>query len=291
MLYISTSCVNQKSISNCLDLLIQAGISNIELSGGMSFQDDIKGMLAKYKIKNKINFIVHNYFPPPRDHFVLNIASSNKETRELSLSFIKRSIDLSNFLGSDRYMVHAGYNAELKPPSKGDMFEVEAEFETQTSDAWNIMFDSLYELDSYGNKRGIKIGLENLFPFGDKNRSLLTDDKDINTFLNVINDNSNLGLLLDLGHLTISANYQSFDRNDVIDFIVDKFSNKLFGIHLSENDGINDVHLPLEKESWQLQTAKRLYRKNLPVTLESRNLKKEDVLSQFELISNYFSKE
>ena len=52
----------------------ESNISNCELSGGL-FQENIKELLIN--LKSKGNIQLHNYFPPPKKPFVMNLASSD----------------------------------------------------------------------------------------------------------------------------------------------------------------------------------------------------------------------
>ena len=59
-IYISTGSIKNKTIQQSIDYLSENGIKNIELSGGQH-DPDIFQKLISYK--NKINFMLHNYFP------------------------------------------------------------------------------------------------------------------------------------------------------------------------------------------------------------------------------------
>ena len=78
MIYVSTSGIKKESVLDIIDELIESGINNIELSGGTKPIDNLDDKILSYKNKN-INFLLHNYFPPPKENFVINIASCDKE--------------------------------------------------------------------------------------------------------------------------------------------------------------------------------------------------------------------
>ena len=61
---------------------LRKGIKNIELSGGVHTPTLVEDLL---KIKKEANFQVHNYFPPPKNPFVLNLASADQKISNLSL--------------------------------------------------------------------------------------------------------------------------------------------------------------------------------------------------------------
>lgn len=285
MIYISSSSVNSVSINNCLEKLINLSIRNIELSGGSIFSDNILKELKKLKEKFSLNFLIHNYFPPPKKDFVLNIASHNKELRKQSINFIKSSINLAQEIGIDRYTVHAGYTRHFRPHPKGGHFVSESSQDISPALALSIMFKSLSEIEEYAAECKVKIGIENLFPIdGASESSLLCAPSDIFQFLDYIAENDNVGFLLDLGHLFISANYFGFDKDDFIKTLDKKYRHKISGIHLSGNDGKSDQHGPLSPDCWQLEVVQKFNLKMIPVTIESRGLEANEVLKQYQMV-------
>ena len=77
--YISTGGFSKVSADEISRKLIEEGIDTIELSGGIHSANVIKNL---NKLKNKAKFQIHNYFPPPKIPFVLNLASEDKEIYE-----------------------------------------------------------------------------------------------------------------------------------------------------------------------------------------------------------------
>ncbi len=288
MIYISSSAMPGQYIENCLDQLISIDIRNIELSGGTSFHHLILDQLIYYKQKYSLDFLVHNYFPPPRSHFVLNIASTNENHLTKSLSHIRTSIKFANQLGVDRYSVHAGYSRHFRPSETGDYFVPDNIDRTNNRVASEIMYQSLVSIKKIAAEYNIRIALENLFPIEESRpSSLLTTPEDIFQYLDFIDDDDNVGILLDLGHLFISASQFDFNGDDFIDTLKENYYHKLFGIHLSSNDGEKDSHDPLSNDCWPLRAAKELnLDAKIPVTLESRGLKLDEIRSQYDLVKN-----
>ena len=66
----------------------------------------------------------------------------------------------------------------------------------------------------------------------------------------------NLSLLIDLGHLAISANILKFDKIVFLNKIIENFGDKIVEIHISENDFKRDLHNRIFKGSWQLDALK-----------------------------------
>ncbi len=115
MIYISSATINNNSIENCVRELADIGIQGIELSGGCSYSGDITDKLKSLRQEYSLDYLIHNYFPPPENDFILNIASHDERARQDSLQFVKKSIDMAHNLGVDFYTLHAGYASELLP--------------------------------------------------------------------------------------------------------------------------------------------------------------------------------
>ena len=111
-------------------------------------------------------------------------------------------------------------------------------------------------------------------------------------FLEKYSHKENIGLLLDLGHLNIASNYLGFDKYTFLDELFNKFSHKIFEIHMSGNNGTVDNHSVNEIDSWQIKFLEKNHQKikNIPITLEwhdstSKNnfKKKEEILKLLKL--------
>ena len=73
--------------------------------------DDLKELKDQFNL----NYLLHNYFPPPRDHFVANIASLDQEIYQRTLDHYLQAIDLSKALESRKFGLHAGYLIDFQP--------------------------------------------------------------------------------------------------------------------------------------------------------------------------------
>lgn len=287
MIYISSVAVKSTSIEDSVNKLMGIGIRNIELSGGTNYSDNILKKLKGLKKEFSLNLLIHNYFPPPKKDFVLNIASNNKGTRLKSINFVKRNIDLVHDLEIDCYTLHPGYARELRAAQESDYFIADDYPAISPAYASAIMFESLLEIRKYAFKQGVRVGLENLFPIDEApDSSLLCTPADIIQFLNYFGEDDNIGFLLDLGHLVISANYFGFDKDEFIETLSKCFQPKIFEIHLSGNDGKKDQHVLLAPDCWQLKAIRTFDLKKIPVTIECRGLNTNEVLNQYRLVKN-----
>ena len=98
MIYISSSCVKHIKIKDAVQDLVNNGFKNIELSGGTEYYNGFEDDLLELKNKYNLNYICHNYFPPPKEHFVLNLASLDDEIYNKTFEHLKNAIELSKKL-------------------------------------------------------------------------------------------------------------------------------------------------------------------------------------------------
>lgn len=263
MIYISSSSSKQKNILEIISELIENGIENIELSGGSKYYNDLENDLIRFKEQNNVNFLLHNYFPPPKKDFVLNLASLNQEIYNQSIIHIKNAIDLSEKLGANLYAFHAGFYYDIpvnqigKPLSNHKL--------NNKSDAVNRFKSAYQEIESYNNGR-IKLYLENNViseenykRFG-LNPLMLTSLEDYND----LKQEFDFNLLLDLAHLYVSCNSLGFDfKSEAI-----KLSQLTDYIHISDNDGKRDSNQPLKEQSDIVSVLNEIDLNNKTITLE-----------------------
>ena len=112
MIFVSTSGLPfQSAIDATLDFM-QHGISAIELSGGAHSASQVAALM---QLRKEINFQVHNYFPPPCEPFVFNLASGNDDILALSAQHVRTSMRLALALGHPLYSFHAGFRFARLP--------------------------------------------------------------------------------------------------------------------------------------------------------------------------------
>ena len=98
-----------------------------------------------------------------------------------------------------------------------------------------------------------------------------------------------VGLLLDLGHMNISSKIMGFDRQKFLDEYLAKYGDRLFEVHISENNGLKDEHKALDENSWQYDALKKIRQvktSNQESILFGRNAKKIEIQKNLEKINN-----
>ena len=112
--------------------------------------------------KLAMKYWTHNYFPPPIEDFVLNIAASDKHDYQLANELVNNAIELSEAAGSNIYGLHAGYlypsacekNGEFKFSGKKMCYD----------EALNNACKFVNEVFEKFSTKKIRLLIENLFP-------------------------------------------------------------------------------------------------------------------------------
>ena len=282
MIYISSCCVKAKKIKDAVILLAEAGFKHIELTGGTKYYTDYENDLLSLQEQYDLNYQVHNYFPPPTKHFVLNLASLNNDIYQQSIQLCKNAIKLSKKLGGKRYGVHAGFLIDFKPKEAGakighrelaDRNEALVRF----ADAWKEIKDEadgdviLYVENNVFSRTNAKT-------YSGNNPFLLSDYRGYLELKELLNFN----LLLDLAHLKVSANSLELDFFSEARIMV-PLTNY---VHVSDNDGFHDQNKELEYDSNILNCLKGFDFQDGTLVIEVYE-DLELVKSSFEIVQNY----
>ncbi len=279
MLFLSTPYRPAKSISDILEELVQTPVRNVELSGGTDDGAGVDRPLRRMRQEHGFNYQLHNYFPPPPTHFILNIAAVDETERRRSVDFSRRAIALVAGLGLDRYTVHSGYRRRLFPGEDGGNFKPGGPELSDRNKAYSSFERSVDELCACARENGILLGIENMFPaVENSDDSLMCRPEELEWSLERFVGYPNFGILLDLAHLNISAQLLGFDRDAFLARFISRHRSRLLAVHLSHNDGVQDDHRLPPPDSWQIDFLRECDNTALPVTLEARNQPLGDII-------------
>jgi endonuclease IV len=291
-LYVSSSCLKkQKSLEVYLNIFLSHNIRNVELSGIHNYENfqQLKKKINYFKRKG-MKFTFHNYFPAPKKEIVLNLISRNKNNYLLSEKLIKNSLKLAYYTGVNIYGFHPGYLKESY--IKNNKFYFKNLPYQNYERSYQLFIDRLVKILNKNKKylKKVQLSLENLFPLPRHEKmSLMNNFDEIEKIFDLkIFKQNKLKLLLDLGHLEISSNLLKFDKNLELDKILKKYKNRINEVHLSGNNLIEDLHLRVKNNPWQLEKLKLLKKKLKKKTIyviESRNLKINQIVRDYETIS------
>jgi len=261
--YASTACVDpQADLWTTLAGAREAGIGRVEL--GASRIDD-RDRLVQRLVGERLEFLVHNYFPPPREPFVLNLASPDREIRQRSLDHVRAAIDLTAAVGAPAYSVHAGFvndpdgwdgtSFTFPPATAADVAAASSRFRDAVAVA----------LDRAANAEIALLVENNVCTEPLRGKLLLQTSDEFLELLEEIGD-ARCGVLVDTGHLNVSAHTLGFDPEE----FVAQLEPHIGAWHVHDNRGLEDEHLPVDGGSWVMTALRRAASRELPVVVEAR---------------------
>lgn len=280
MIYISSSCIKKNNIAEILCILAINGIKNIELSGGTKYYNELEQELIKLKRQYQLQYACHAYFPPPKEPFVVNLASCNDKIYKQSIEHYDHCIELLKKVECYNLSVHAGFLLEINKDEIGRKIEKSIIYDE--SEAYSRFCYAYERLLKKCKEQRIRLLLENNVlssenyrSFGQKNYFMMTDYESIMHMKEYID----FELLLDLGHLHVST------KTLGLDFIqeCEKLKKYVKWLHISDNNGICDEHKMLKEDSQIVKEFYKMYHPNLNVTLETVG-EVDDILKSIQLI-------
>ena len=245
MIFISTGGRrNQTAATTALEYY-RHDLYDVELSGGAyspTCESDLKALPKDLRLQ------VHNYFPPPASPFVFNLASSDTHTAALSLAQVRTGMQTAVLVGRPIYSFHAGFRIDPKVSELGERLICREM--TDRAQALDIFTERVFLLAEEARRAGVTLLVENnvlnevnLATYG-QDPLLLTQPDEIASFM--VKAPSNVGLLLDVAHLKVSARALGFDLVNAHE----RLKPWIRGYHLSDNDGSADTNEPVTEKSW-----------------------------------------
>jgi sugar phosphate isomerase/epimerase len=276
-IYFSTGGEKQTNACEFAKKIIENGYRFIELSGGM--YDPLLDESLKDLLGLNAQIMLHNYFPPAKNPFVMNLASENFEVIEKSMSLAQHAIQLSKQVSSHYYAIHAGFLFDPQPADLGNVISRAATIAHERG--LEIFAKNVLKLYRYAEENEVCLLVENNVISGpnlqkfDMDPFLLTGRIGILEFTQATENK--VGILMDLGHWKVSSRSLGFDAKKELKEI----NGFIKGYHLSENNGITDQHQSFDENAWFLDELE----KNVDfVTLEIHTQEIGELISAADIV-------
>jgi sugar phosphate isomerase/epimerase len=250
----------------------------IEFSSGMPYSSNLMDQYLNADIPR----MLHNYFPPPEKPFVLNLASKDESIHKKSIQHCKQGLFLAKKTNGPYYSAHAGFCGDPKPEELGHTIKFDPNFDRELY--WQNFIQAIGEILDYANELDVDFLIENnvcaKFNVVGANRNplLCADPEEIKKLFTDIK-HPRLGLLLDTGHLQVSANTLEFDKYEA----VQEMTSLIKGIHHSENNGVVDNNEKLDYDYWFLKFMNAF--SDLIHVLEVKDLERHTILDQINILN------
>jgi len=193
--------------------LLRLGTRNIELadSGHHALNPRLVERLQELMASYELRFSIH---APYAD---TNLAADDDLIREWILERVRASIRFANELDARCLVVHPGWTTATDRFMKGR--------------AWALNLRSLRWLLRYAEEYGVDMLIENVprpTPY------LLISAEDFELFFDEMEQP--MGMVLDVAHANLNGEVAEFTR---------RFGGRIRHVHVSDNDGESDQHLPI----------------------------------------------
>ena len=224
-----------RSTAKRVDALRAAGVAGLEFGSRPDHESGVEAFLRGLGGST----ILHNYFPPPLEPFVFNVASPDPTIRQRSLDLARRALWISAEIGAPCYAIHAGFVVD-----PNDFDGVSYVFPSATAedreDAHRRFVDAVHVLGTEADSAGVRLLIENnVCPARLRGKLLLQLSEEFARMFDDLGPTApRIGILLDTGHLLVSA--ATFGR-DAAGFVRDH-RERILGLHLHENDRAEDRH-------------------------------------------------
>lgn len=245
MIAVSTLAFAEQSSIEDIIAVAQEQRWALEFTSSFPFQENVDRIFRQASVPR----LPHNYFPPPAEPFVLNLASTDPDTRERSMAHCQQGIRLAQEAKSPFYAAHAGFCLDPHPHQLGHPLEVDQPFDRAVH--WELFLDAVRNILAETQSTGVTFLIENnvlasfnLSPQGDNPLLCATPEEMISLVKTI--DHERFGLLLDTAHLKVSAATLGFDLHTA----VHDLQPYIKGIHHSDNDGQSDTNDPLYEDYW-----------------------------------------
>jgi sugar phosphate isomerase/epimerase len=263
-IYISTGAFQTSSLDEMLGICDELKFYHIELSSGLPWSEHLDADIRT--VRNKCQCLVHNYFPPPEVPFVLNLAAKDPEILRRTREHCQHAIALSAELGAPFFSVHSGFAFEARPSQLGG--DLRDAPRIPLAEAREIFIDSLRLLCDLASRHHVGLAIENnvvtrMNLIDGKNLLLLgaTAD-DLLELCDAVHSDA-LGLLIDVGHLHVTAGALSFDER----LFLRRLESRIVAFHLNDNDGLSDSNQIFDQNAWFIPELRRF--RNRTMVIES----------------------
>lgn len=263
-------------INECLD----AGICNLELGSNHCHEEDL---LEKIPL-NKGTFIVHNYFPAPKEPFVLNLSSHDESLRKKSEEQAFRALEFCDASGAQLYTFHAGFMTDPGGPGRTEKNYDFKWGNEKTSDpnayreTFELMLRGVAKVSKRASQLGVPIAIETEGTYRHPGHLLMQRPEEFVAFFEEFGPDE-VGINLNIGHLPLAAKSFEFRIDDFVELV----ASRVLAMEMSHNDCIDDQHLPLLEEAWYWAVILDERFDKIKKILEFRETSLDKVIANLEL--------
>jgi sugar phosphate isomerase/epimerase len=254
--YVSTTFASlHSSVTAVLTALAERGITNIELGSIHCYEADLEAKLHRLNM----NYLVHNYFPPPQEEFISNIASLSPAIRTRSLQHALESISFCRKIGAKLYTFHPGFITDPQGEStSSENYDfrfagllLDTAFEQLYEAGFQRFLEGVQVLVDHARQKGVRLAVESQGSVAQRNQLFLQQPAEFERLMTLFSPQE-LGISLNLGHLNLAAQAFGFDQFE----LVDQIAGYIVALEISHNEGQKDEHGPLVAGAWYWEVVR-----------------------------------
>jgi sugar phosphate isomerase/epimerase len=240
-LYLSLSAYGGVSTREALTVFWNAGIRHTELAIGPRPDADTTQAIFDFG-KLGMVYRAHHAFVWGESHHPFNLAQPQ------DWDYFERLTDYLANIGITAYSVHGGNFHKT----------------TERDQAYKAFVENIHRLDQLCLTRGIVLGVETMYPTSPNSsvENLLSNATELAQFCQ---DAPQIKIVVDLAHLNIWHHKNEVMLNQWLGLPLER----LLEIHISDNDGRQDIHSRITDNTWWLSQMTH-FPKGIPLVLESR---------------------
>lgn len=210
--YSDLALLSNDILKNVNDL-VEHGADKVELLMDGDKWDQSEMLFPQISSKLKDLSVEYTIHPPAWD---INLTSENKAIREASYSEYMKAIQFASMIGASHVVIHPGF-------CFSPVFDKKLAQQRAT--------DYIKRLCEIAKPLNVKLAIENV---GYNGSSIFTQNEFI-SFLENMDEIA--GYLIDIGH----AHLNEWD----IPQVLKDLKNRILALHIHDNDGTSDDHLPI----------------------------------------------
>ncbi|MBD2492680.1 sugar phosphate isomerase/epimerase [Aulosira sp. FACHB-615] len=240
-LYLSLSAYGGVSTREALTVFWNAGVRHTELAIGPRPDADATQAIEDFK-KLGMVYRAHHAFVWSARHYPFNLAQPQ------DWKYFEQLTDYLASIGVSAYSVHGGNFSKT----------------TERAKAYTMFVENIQYLHQLCLKRDIALGVETMYPAPPISsvENLLDNATELAQFCQ---DTPQIKIVIDLAHLNIWHQKNEIILNQWLGVPLDR----LLEIHISDNDGRQDIHSRIMDNTWWLSQITH-FPKGIPLVLESR---------------------
>ncbi len=265
MIFVSSACSGKRRIGSAVTELAENGFCNIELSGGTVYYKGYEEELLRLRDRYRLRYLAHNYFPPPRTDFVVNLASTDDRIRQQSLAHLRAAIDLCRRLGIDRFGFHAGFFVDPRVSMLGGTVTLSAE-NSDRQECKRRFCQGVEELLRHAGG-DVTLYIENNVYSRDNHDRFGASPPFMGLRYGELHDAAaatGCHILFDVAHLHVTSGSMGFDFAGEMA----RFMAATDYIHVSDNDGLRDQNRELAENGAIFSQLRRYSLQERIITLE-----------------------